>query len=86
MKQEENGITLLGILVKTRERIEVLNALLSEYGEVIIGRMGVPCRDHGLHIICVVLDAPPSQIQALSDRLDCVDGICVRSICPMEQA
>ena len=40
------------------DAVEPLNGLLHTYGEYIIGRMGMPHREKGINIICVVLDIP----------------------------
>ena len=38
----EKRVALLSIIVDERDSVEKLNALLHEYGEFIIGRMGIP--------------------------------------------
>ena len=38
----EPRLALIGIIVEHTESVEKINALLHEYGEYIIGRMGVP--------------------------------------------
>ena len=38
----ETRIALIGIILESRESVDELNHLLSEYGEYVIGRMGIP--------------------------------------------
>ena len=38
----ESRVALIGIIVSSKESVEQLNHLLSEYGSYIIGRMGLP--------------------------------------------
>ena len=38
----DTRIALIGVLLETRESVDKLNHLLSDYGEYVIGRMGLP--------------------------------------------
>jgi biotin synthase len=40
----ETRVAVIGIIVENSESVEKLNAVLHEYGEYIIGRMGIPYR------------------------------------------
>lgn len=44
MSEADSRIALIGIIVSSHESVEQLNALLSEYGSYIVGRMGIPYR------------------------------------------
>ena len=65
----ETRIALIGIILESRESVDELNHLLSEYGEYVIGRMGIPYREKGIHIISIAIDAPNNIISALSGQL-----------------
>ena len=58
----ETRVALMGIIVENKESVAGLNALLHEYGDYIIGRMGVPYREKHMNIISVVIDAPQEKI------------------------
>lgn len=73
--QEENRVALMGIILEDTESASRVNGLLHEYGSYIIGRMGLPYREKGMHIISVVLDAPQSTISALSGKLGMLPGV-----------
>ena len=62
------------------DSIETMNRILHEYGQYIIGRMGLPYRERGLSIISIVLDAPMNQISSLSGKLGMLDGISTKTI------
>ena len=70
----DNRVALIGIMVET------MNRILHEYGQYIIGRMGLPYRERGLSIISIVLDAPMNQISSLSGKLGMLDGISTKTI------
>lgn len=54
----ETRLAVMSIIVENGEMVERLNALLHEYGEFIIGRMGIPYRKRGVSVIAIALDAP----------------------------
>lgn len=67
----DNRVALIGIMVENPDSIETMNRILHEYGQYIIGRMGLPYRERGLSIISIVLDAPMNQISSLSASSAC---------------
>lgn len=72
-------VAVMGIIVENKNSAEPLNALLHEYGEYIIGRMGLPYRKRGINIISIAVDAPPNVISALSGKIGNLDGISVKT-------
>ena len=72
-------VAVLGIIVEDTDNIDRLNELLHEYGAHIIGRMGIPYRTRGIHIISVAMDAPQDVIAALSGKIGRLDGIQVKT-------
>ncbi|HIT09554.1 MAG TPA: iron-only hydrogenase system regulator [Candidatus Merdivicinus faecavium] len=76
----ETRIALIGIMVEDAEAAERINALLHQYNQYIIGRMGLPYRAKGLSIISVVLDAPNEAISALSGKLGMIPGVSTRTL------
>ena len=76
----ENRIALIGIILESRDSVDELNHLLSQYGEYVIGRMGIPYREKCIHFISVALDAPNNVISALSGKLGMLPGISTKTI------
>lgn len=76
----DNRVALIGIMVENPDSTETMNRILHEYGQYIIGRMGLPYRERGLSIISIVLDAPMNQISSLSGKLGMLDGISTKTI------
>ena len=71
----ENRIAVIGIIVENKNSIEALNAILHDFGDAIIGRMGIPYRQKGLNIISVVIDAPQDVISALAGKIGALEGV-----------
>ena len=69
----------MSIIVENSEAVEKLNAILHEYGEYIIGRMGIPYRKRKVSIIAIALDAPQNTISALSGKIGSLPGIRVKT-------
>ena len=69
----------MSIIVENSEAVEKLNGILHEYGEYIIGRMGIPYRKRKVSIIAIALDAPQNTISALSGRIGKLPGISVKT-------
>lgn len=76
----EKRIGCVAILVTNLESVPKLNALLSESGAIIIGRLGLPVKDRGVHVISIVVDGTTDEIGALTGKIGKLDGIQVRSV------
>lgn len=76
----ETRIALIGIVVNTREAINELNSLLSDYGDYIIGRMGIPYREKNISVISIALDAPNDIISALSGKIGMLPGLSTKTV------
>ena len=72
---EDTRVALVGIMIEDMEVAPRVNGILHEYGDYIIGRMGIPYREKGINVISVVLDAPQEVISALSGKLGMVRGV-----------
>ena len=79
-KNEESRIAVIGIVVEQEASVDVLNETLHEYREYIIGRMGIPYREKGIHVISVAMDAPNSVISAISGKLGMLPGVSTKTI------
>lgn len=76
----DTRIALIGIIVEREDSVEYLNKLLHEYGEYIIGRMGIPYRKRKINIISVAVDAPQDVINALTGKIGRLNGISAKTV------
>lgn len=76
----DTRIAVIGIIVENKASVEKLNAILHEYGEYIIGRMGVPYHKKNISVISVVIDAPNNIISALSGKLGMLKDVSTKTI------
>ena len=71
----ENSIAVVAIIVSDTEAVQKINSLLHDFGEYIIGRMGLPYRQKKLNVISIVVDAPQPIINSLSGKLGMISGV-----------
>ena len=76
----ETKIAILSIIIKDRENVEKLNKMLTDYGDYIIGRMGLPYEKKKINIISIVMDATQSTIDNLSNEIKKIDEITVETM------
>ncbi|MDO4745379.1 MAG: iron-only hydrogenase system regulator [Bacillota bacterium] len=76
----ETRTALIGIIVENEASVERLNALLHDYRNCIIGRMGVPHPHKEMSIISVAIEAEQTVISALSGKLGALEGVSTKTI------
>lgn len=75
----ETRVAVISIIVTEEAAVQGLNGLLHQYGQYVIGRMGIPYRSKGMNIICVAVDAPQDIINALSGKLGRLKGVTAKA-------
>ena len=75
----ETRVAVMSIIVENGDSVEEINSLLHEFGEYIIGRMGLPYRKRKISIISIALDAPQNTISTLSGRIGNLKGVSVKT-------
>ncbi len=76
----ESKISVVSIIAQDMERAEEINALLHDFGDYIVGRMGLPYRRQGVFVICVVMDAQGDVISSLSGKLGMLRGVTSKTM------
>ncbi|MDO4387808.1 MAG: iron-only hydrogenase system regulator [Eubacteriales bacterium] len=76
----ENRVAMISIVVEDYSAAESVNALLHQFGQYIIGRMGIPYRARKISLISVAIDAPGDQISALSGKLGMIPGVSSKTV------
>lgn len=76
----EERIGSVLILVESKEEIDKLNQIISNFANIIIGRQGIQIRDKGMSIISLVFEGSTDSIGGLTGQLGKLKGIHVKSI------
>ncbi|ADQ39718.1 NikR nickel binding protein [Caldicellulosiruptor acetigenus I77R1B] len=76
----ERRIGVIGIVVENRKEVsDKLNKILSDHGDIIVGRMGIPYKERGLCVISLIVDGTTDEIGALTGKLGSLPGVKVKS-------
>ncbi|MBF0532964.1 MAG: CopG family transcriptional regulator [Candidatus Omnitrophica bacterium] len=70
----------VGIIIENRRKsAEPVNHILSEYGDHIVARLGVPYKDKHCSVITLVVDMTTDELGGLTGKLGSVSGVSVKS-------
>lgn len=76
----ERRIGVVGILVEDRDgAAKKINSILSDFAEIIVGRMGIPYREKGISVISLIIDGSTDEIGALTGKLGSIKGVKVKT-------
>ena len=77
----DTRLGFVGLIVENRkENAAAVNAVLSEYGDLILARTGIPCPEKECSAITVVVRATTDELGALTGKLGRLPGITVKSM------
>jgi len=76
----ETRVALIGIVLENYDSAEKMNRILHEYGDYVIGRMGIPYREKNMNIISLAVDAPMDIISSISGKLGMLPGVSSKTI------
>ena len=76
---DRRAIATVSIIASSNDMADRINGLLSEYGTMIVGRMGMPYRECGLYLITVTLDGNERAIRELAQRLGVLPDVSVKA-------
>jgi putative iron-only hydrogenase system regulator len=77
----EKRLGIIGIIIKDRNKAAAtVNSILSDHGEMIVGRMGLPFKERGVHIIDLIFEATTDEVGALTGKLGMLEGVQVKSL------
>ena len=75
----ETRVAVMGIIVEDTNAVNLLNEILHEYSEYIIGRMGIPYPKREISLISIAIDAPNDIISSLCGKLGNLNGLTVKA-------
>ena len=76
----EKRLGFVGIIIHNRKKAApVVNNILTEFGDLFMGRMGIPHIKKELSVIILIVNATTDEVGALSGKLGKVNGVSVKS-------
>ena len=76
----DTRVALIGIVIENEQSIQQFTEILHQYGQYIIGRMGIPYPKRQVNIISIAIDAPADVISALAGKLGRLPGVSSKVI------
>ncbi len=75
----EQRLGFVGIVVENRQSVPMVNEILSSFGGIIQGRIGVPNHESGVAVIGLIVNGTGDQLGAMTGRLGNLPGVQVKS-------
>lgn len=69
----------ISIFIENKESVNKVNEILSQYGDLIISRMGIPYREKQISVIVLIVDASNEEMGALSGLVGNLKGVSVKT-------
>jgi len=70
----------VGVVIENRQKsAHLVNDVLSEFGEIIVARTGVPYKEKHCSVITLIVDATTDELGALTGKLGQIESVSVKS-------
>lgn len=77
---DKKRVGFVGIVVEDRKKSAAeVNHILTEYGDSIVARVGIPYHEKNVSIITLVVDMSTNEVGALTGKLGELEGVSVKS-------
>lgn len=77
----EKRLGFVGIIIEDRAaNAAAVNALLGQFGHLIVARTGLPYEKRACSAITLIVDATTDEIGVLTGKLGSLNGVSVKSI------
>ena len=67
-------------MIEDLEQAEQVNALIHEYNDLMVGRMGIPYKERNISVISLMVDGTTDRINALTGKLGRIEKVQVKSM------
>jgi len=76
----DKRLGVVGVVIQDRKKAAPLvNQILSEHGEIIAGRMGLPYRGRKVSVIALIVDGTTDELGSLTGKLGMIENVQVCS-------
>jgi putative iron-only hydrogenase system regulator len=76
----EKRLGFIGIIIESRKKeAPSVNDVLTEFGDIIVARMGLPYNKKNCAVMTLIVDATTDEIGDLTGRLGNIQGVSVKS-------
>ena len=75
-----NRIGVVGIVVSDRAAVQSMQSILSDYSDIIVGRMGIPLPENQLNVISLIVKGSTERVSALTGKIGRIGSVNVKSV------
>lgn len=75
-----NRTGVVAIVVTSKNAVAAVQTVLTTYGDIIVGRMGVPNHTTGRNVISLIVEGQVDRISALVGNLGRIEGVTAKSV------
>lgn len=75
----ETRIGVIGIVVEDLDKTSLINDVLHQHADIIVGRMGLPYKKKGISVISLIIDGSTDEIGSMTGKLGNIEGVNVKS-------
>ncbi len=76
----EKRLAVISLIIEKRVQSAKINAVLSEFGDYIVARMGIPYRERNVNVICIIIDAPNEVINTITGKIGMLEGVTAKTL------
>ena len=76
----DKRLAVISLIIENRAQSSKINAVLSEFGDYIVARMGIPYRERNVNVICVIVDAPNEVINTITGKIGMLQGVTAKTL------
>ena len=77
---ENKRLGVIALVIEDLEQVEQVNALIHEYNDLMVGRMGIPYKERNISVISLMVDGTTDRINALTGKLGRLERVQVKSM------
>jgi len=76
----DKRLGFIGIIVEDREKASSeVNEVLSDSGDIIVARVGLPYQKKNCCVITLIVDATTDELGSLTGKIGLIEGVSVKS-------
>jgi len=76
---DSNRLGMIAVVTEDLEASGLINDILHQHADIIVGRLGIPYRSRGVGIIGLAVDGSMDAISAMTGKLGKIHGVTVKS-------
>jgi len=82
----QKRLGFIGIIIENRKKgAPVVNQILTDYGDLVVARTGIPYPRRKCCVITLIVEATTDELGALTGKLGKIPGVAVKAALAKEQ-